>query len=70
MKSTRERVNRHAELSKARAAGMAAATAGRARVFRDRTRDDDGGKSEIREGLAVAVEEEEEEEEKYADWDF
>jgi hypothetical protein len=44
-------MNRQAELSKARAAGMAKATAGRARTFRDRSQDDDGGAAEIEEGL-------------------
>ena len=44
-------MNRQAELSKARAAGMASATRGRARTFRDRSRDSDGGQREIEEGL-------------------
>ena len=36
MRSMKERINRYAELSRSRAAGMASATFGRSRTFRDR----------------------------------
>ena len=62
-------MNREAELSRSRAAGMAKATAGRARTFRDRTREDDGGADEIREGLEAREEAEAREAEEWAQWD-
>jgi len=73
-------MNRQAELSKARAAGMASATRGRARTFRDRSRDSDGGQREIEEAVAdrlsranldnQASEPDPDDPEDYADWDF
>ena len=66
---------RAAELSHRRAAGMARATAGRARVFEPKRAAPDA--SEISEGLEdwrgrteVVREEDPEEPEPYADWDF
>ena len=72
MKRKETRINREAELSRSRAAGMASATAGRARTFRDRTQDDDGGEAEIREGLEarrVAEAKDAQEAEDWAEWD-
>ena len=60
-----KRTSKEAEVSRARAAGMAKATAGRARTFRDRSRDDDGGEAEIEEGLEDLANPLE-----YGDWDF
>ena len=70
MKRKETRINREAELSRSRAAGMASATAGRARTFRDRTQDDDGGEAEIREGLEARepTPEEEAADDHHDDW--
>ena len=62
-------MNKGLALCKARAAGMASATRGRARTFRDRSREDDGGVGEIREGLEARKEREAREAEDWAEWD-
>ena len=83
--SQQRSLGRQAEMGRARAAGMASATRGRSRVFRDRSKADDGGEAEIREGMEVLArrmvakaalqaapdpEWEWEQPELYADWEF